>query len=59
MFVGLKTYVAGLENCYEYIYELLVVPGLRSQDNVAGCLLQTATTQIDIAKELSEYEIKL
>jgi hypothetical protein len=38
---------------------IFMVLGLHLQDNVAGCLLQTATTQTDIAKELSEYEIKL
>jgi len=38
---------------------IFMMLGLRSQDNVAGCLLRNATTQTDIAKELSEYEIKL
>jgi len=38
---------------------IFMLLGLRSQDNVGGCLLRTATTQTDIAKELSEYEIKL
>jgi hypothetical protein len=33
--------VTGLEKCYGYIYELLVVLGVRLQDNVGGMFTAT------------------